>query len=62
MGSVACDRYVTLKSRNAAMTIDLFEQLERHASARPGDVALRTLSGMSTDSITFHELIDGAAR
>lgn len=40
------------------MTIDLFEQLERFAIARPGDVALRTISEESTDSVTFYELID----
>jgi len=40
------------------LNIDLFEQLERHASTRPGDVALRTISDSSTRSITFRELID----
>jgi acyl-CoA synthetase (AMP-forming)/AMP-acid ligase II len=40
------------------LKIDLFEQLERHASMRPGDVALRTISDSSTRSITFGELMD----
>ncbi len=39
------------------MTIDFFEQLERHAAARPGDIALRTVSETSTDSVTYAELI-----
>jgi long-chain acyl-CoA synthetase len=40
------------------LTIDLFAQLESHAIARPGDIALRTISEESTDSITFLQLID----
>ena len=48
----------TKDSEPPALKIDLFEQLERHASTRPGDVALRTISDSSTRSITFRELID----
>jgi long-chain acyl-CoA synthetase len=49
---------VTLKSPNhLAVTIDFFEQLERHAAARPGDIALGTISETSTDSLTYSELI-----
>ena len=40
-----------------ASTIDLFEQLERHAAARPHDIALGTISETSTESVTFPELI-----
>lgn len=39
------------------MAIDLFEQLERHAAARPLDLALQTVSETCTESITFSELI-----
>lgn len=52
------NRYVKLKSHNElALAIDLFEELERHAAARPRNVALQTISETSTESITFSELI-----
>ena len=60
MGDAAF-RYVKLKFLNRpALTIDLFEQLENHAAARPGGVALRTIAGASDESITFRELIDSS--
>lgn len=39
------------------MAIDLFAQLERHAAARPHDVALQTISETSTESVRFSELM-----
>ncbi|HMD48227.1 MAG TPA: AMP-binding protein, partial [Bryobacteraceae bacterium] len=40
------------------MTTDLFEQLERHAASRPGDIALQTLAGGASENVTFRDLID----
>jgi len=40
------------------LTTDLFEQLERHAASRPGDIALQTLAGGASENVTFRDLID----
>jgi long-chain acyl-CoA synthetase len=41
-----------------ALQVDLFEQLERHARARPGEVAMQTISGGVHTAITFRQLVD----
>jgi long-chain acyl-CoA synthetase len=41
-----------------ALTLNFFDQLERHATARPSDLALQTISDAATEPITFRELID----
>ena len=41
--------------------MDLFERLEQHATQRPDDVALQTVSEQGTESVTFSQLF-GRAR